>query len=54
MDEKKSRIFIINYRYFDERHAILQGEVSERGSFIRMKKVNYKLEDSIGQIILNS
>jgi hypothetical protein len=40
----------VNYRYFDENHTIIQGEVSERGSFIRMKKVHYKLEDSIGQI----
>ena len=54
MDEKKSRIFIINYRGNDEKHAILQGEVSERGSFIRMKKVHYKLEDSMGQIRITS
>jgi hypothetical protein len=43
MNEKKSQVFVINYRMGDEGHVMLSGEVQEKDGSLRMSKVNAKL-----------
>lgn len=43
-DERKTRIFIVNYRLEEDRHVILQGDITERGNYVRMKRAILKLE----------
>lgn len=47
-DDKKNRIFIVNYRLPDDRHVILQGERNERVSgAIKMRRVEGRLDQQL-------
>jgi hypothetical protein len=52
-DEKRTRIFVINYRLVEEKHIILQGEITERGNYVKMKRVQFRLEESFKEMDLN-
>lgn len=42
-DDKKTRIFIVNYRLADDKHVILHGDITERGGHVKMKRAAFKL-----------
>ena len=52
-DEKRTRIFVLNHRSQDEKHFILQGEITERGSYVKMRRVQFRLEESFKELDLN-
>ena len=52
-DNRKNRVFVINYRLPDDRHIILEGERKERISgAIKMNKVEGKLEQQLTGLTL--
>jgi hypothetical protein len=53
-DEKKSRIFIVNYRLVEDKHVILQGDIMERGNYVKMKRAMFKLEAEFEDFVLGS
>jgi hypothetical protein len=44
IDDRKLRVFILNYKEADEGHCIMQGDISDRSSLIKVQKVNARIE----------
>ena len=54
VNEKKLKVFIINYKEADEDHCIMQGDISDRSSLIKVQKVHSHLEKTFEDLTLDS